>query len=97
MQDYPPQHQRFDDEKIPSHITYAYKEGATIARNDDFYAWSEAGTKKVDLLFLIASAPVSTISFPVSGSEAYVGTAVGIQLAMEELSKKFPSFFHEQK
>ena len=99
MQDHPPQHRRFDDpdipshKQIPAHITYAYKQGATIARNDQFYAWPEGGAKQVDLLFLIASAPVSTVSLPVSGSESYVGAAEGMERAVEALSKKFPSFF----
>ena len=103
VQDHPPEHHRFNDpdnpahKKIPSHITYAYKPGATIARNDDFYSWPETGTKQVDLLFLIASAPVSTMSVPVSGSQDYVGAAMVMKLAVEQLSKKFPSFFKEHK
>ena len=93
MQDHPPQHHRFDDpdipshKQIPAHITYAYKQGATIARNDQFYALPEGGTKQVDLLFLIVSAPVTTQALPVSGSESYVGAAVAMELAVEELSK----------
>ena len=93
MQDYPPQHQRFDDEKIPSHITYAYKKGATIAENDDFYPLPENQTRKVDVLFVIASAPVKTGSLPEGGSESYVGLAIAMELAMNELAQKFPSFF----
>ena len=103
----PPQHRRFGDSddpshkrRIPAHITYAYKPGATIVRNDDFYDWPEGGagaSRQVDLLFLVASAPVSTVSLPVGGSEAYVGAAVGMELAMEALAEKFPSFFKEQK
>ena len=93
MQDYPPQHQRFDDEKIPSHITYAYKKGATIAKNDDFYPLPKNQTRKVDVLFLIASAPVATGSLPEAGSESYVGLAIAMELAMNELSEKFPAFF----
>ena len=94
MQDYPPQHQRFDDEKIPSHITYAYKRGATIAKNDDFYVSPKNQTRKVDVLFVIASAPVKTGSLPEAGSESYVGLAIAMELAMNELSEKFPAFFH---
>ena len=93
MQDYPPQHQRFDDEKIPSHITYAYKKGATIARNDDFYPLPKNQTRKVDVLFVIASAPVKTGSLPEAGSESYVGLAIAMELAMNELAEKFPAFF----
>jgi len=93
MQDYPPQHQRFDDEKIPSHITYAYKKGATIARNDDFYPLPETQTRQVDVLFVIASAPVKTGSLPEAGSESYVGLAIAMELAMNELAEKFPAFF----
>ena len=93
MQDYPPQHQRFDDEKIPSHITYAYKKGATIAKNDDFYPLPKNQTRQVDVLFVIASAPVKTGSLPEAGSESYVGLAVAMELAMDELAEKFPSFF----
>ena len=93
MQDYPPQHQRFDDEKIPSHITYAYKRGATIAKNDDFYPLPKNQTRKVDVLFVIASAPVKTGSLPEAGSESYVGLAIAMELAMNELAQKFPEFF----
>ena len=102
MQDYPPQHQRFDDEKIPSHITYAYKKGATIAKNDDFYPLPnnhnfyplpENQTRTIDVLFVIASAPVKTGSLPEAGSESYVGLAIAMELAMNELSEKFPAFF----
>ena len=93
MQDYPPQHQRFDDEKIPSHITYAYKRGATIAKNDDFYPLPENHTRQVDVLFVIASAPVKTGSLPEAGSESYVGLAIAMELAMNELAEKFPAFF----
>merc|ERR1719174_1167648 len=52
FEDHPPDHHRFEDERIPSHVTYAYKQGATIARNDDFYTMSDGGTKKLDILFL---------------------------------------------
>ena len=97
VQDYPPQHQRFDDEKIPSHITYAYKKGATIAKNDDFYPLPKNQTRQVDVLFVIASAPVKTGSLPEAGSESYVGLAIAMELAMNELSDKFPAFFVEGK
>ncbi len=50
-------------------------------------------TKKVDLLFGIAGAPVATASLPEAGSESYVGLAIGMELAMNELAEKFPSFF----
>ena len=93
MQDYPPQHQRFDDEKIPSHITYAYKKGATIAKNDDFYPLPKNQTRQVDVLFVIASAPVKTGSLPEAGSESYVGLAIAMELAINELSERFPAFF----
>ena len=92
-QDYPPQHRRFRGKKIPAHITYAYKKGATIAKNDDFYALPNDQSKKVDVLFLIASAPVATGSLPEAGSESYVGLAIAMELAMNELSEKFPEFF----
>ena len=47
----------------------------------------------MDLLFLIASAPVGTLSMPEAGSESYVGLAVALELAMNELAEKFPIFF----
>ena len=95
MQDYPPQHQRFHGKKIPAHITYAYKKGATIAKNDDFYTLPNGQSKKIDVLFLIASAPVATGSMPDAGSESYVGLSIAMELAMNELSEKFPAFFGE--
>jgi hypothetical protein len=58
LQDKPPQHHRFEDNRIPAHITYAYKKGATIIRNDDFYEMPEGKNKTIDLLFLMANAPV---------------------------------------
>ena len=96
MQGQPPQHNRFNDpnisahKQIPAHITYAYKQGVNIARNDDFYAFPNDTTKNktIDLLFLIASAPVSTVSLPVAGSEAYMGTAKGMELATQALSNE---------
>ena len=96
MQEYPPQHRRFDGKKIPAHITYAYKKGATIAKNDDFYTLPNGPSKKVDVLFLMASAPVATGSLPDAGSESYVGLAIAMELAMNELSEKFPAFFGEK-
>merc|ERR1712032_1184047 len=96
MGDHPPQHSHFKDKKIPAHITYAYKKGATIAANNDFYELPEGEPKKIDLLFLMASAPVKTGSLPEAGSESYVGLAIAMELAMIELSKKFPSFFVEE-
>ena len=93
MQDYPPQHQRFHGKKIPAHITYAYKKGATIAKNDDFYTLPNGQSKKVDILFVIASAPVATGSLPDAGSESYAGLAIAMELAMDELSERFPAFF----
>ena len=50
-------------------------------------------TRKVDVLFLIASAPVKTGSLPEAGSESYVGLAIAMELAMNELSERFPAFF----
>ena len=93
-QGHPPTHRRFDDKKIPRHITYAYKSGVTIARNDDFYEFQQPDQKKtIDVLFVMASAPVKTGSLPEAGSEPYMGAAIGMQLATEALSEKFPSFF----
>ena len=93
IQGQPPQHHHFQDERIPAHVTYAYKKGATIAKNDDFYVLPEGKTKKADILFLIASAPVPTAALPESGSASYVGLAITMELAMNKLSEKFPSFF----
>merc|ERR1712151_1060256 len=83
----PPVHQRLDNEQIPSHITYAYKKGAKIMRNDDFYPFPESGTKEVDLLFIIANAPVKTGSMANAGSESYVGLASAMELTVYELSE----------
>ena len=52
----------------------------------------EGQTKTVDLLFVIAGAPVATASLPEAGSESYVGLAIAMELAMNELAEKFPSF-----
>ena len=54
-----------------------------------------SGSKQVDLLFVIANAPVSTVSLPNSGSESYVGLATAMELAMYELFKIYPAFFEE--
>ena len=66
-------------------------------RNDDFYPQPPAGSKEVDLLFVIANAPVKTASLPNAGSESYVGLAGAMELAMYELFKIFPTFFVEGK
>ena len=97
VQGYSPQHHRFNASGVPGHITYAYKKSATIAENNDFYPLPQNQTRKVDVLFLIASAPVKTGSLPEAGSEAYVGLAIAMELAMNELSEKFPAFFGEGK
>ena len=93
MQGAPPQHHRFDDPKIPSHITYAYQEAAVIVDNDAFYTLPKGKSKTIDVLFLMANAPVKTASLPVAGSESYIGMAVAMEFAVEALSKKFPDFF----
>ena len=62
-------------------------------RNDDFYEMPEGKSKTVDLLFLMANAPVSTQSLPESGSEQYVGLAKAMELATKKLSERFPAFF----
>ena len=97
VQGEPPQHHRFDDPKIPAHITYAFQEAAVIAKNDAFYTMPKGNqTNTIDLLFVIANAPVKTVSLPVGGSESYVGTAVAMENVMKELSVKFPGFFAEE-
>ena len=96
MQGHPPQQHHFKDQTIPAHITFAYKERVRIARNDDFYQLPNGTTKTVDLLFLIASAPVPTAALPEGGSESYAGLSIGMQLAMEELSDTFPRFFGQE-
>ena len=93
VQGHPPQQRHFNDKRIPSHITFAHKERVQIARNDDFYQLPNGTNKTVDLLFLIASAPVPTAALPEGGSESYAGLSIGMQLAMEELSDTFPRFF----
>ena len=93
VQENPPQHHRFKDPRIPRHVTYAYAKSATIVKNDNFYSMQEGKTKNIDLLFLMANAPVSTQSLPESGSESFVGLTKAMELAMEELSRKFPEYF----
>lgn len=95
MQEHPPQHHRFKDKRIPAHVTYAYKQGATIAKNDDFYTLPETGPKQVDILFLIANAPVKTGALPDAGSEPYAGLANAMEIATRELYETFPAFFVE--
>ena len=56
----------------------------------------EGKSKEIDLLFVIASAPVGTVSMPESGSEPYIGLANVMELAMNELSDNFPAFFAEE-
>lgn len=53
-------------------------------------------TKKVNLLFVMANAPVETVSLPVSGSEAFAGLAANMELAMYELFQNFPAFFEQE-
>ena len=95
-QGHPPQQRHFRNKKIPAHITFAHKDGVRIAKNDDFYHLQNGTTKTVDLLFLIASAPVPTGALPEAGSESYAGLAIAMQLAMKEMSKKSPSFFGKE-
>ena len=90
IQGHPPQHHRFNDTRIPAHITYAYKKNVTIIKNDDFYQLPGDKTYTIDLLFLMSNAPVSTASFPEAGSQSYVGLANSMELAMDELSTIFP-------
>ena len=73
-------------------MTWAYKQNATIAENKRFYTLTEGGTKTLDLLFLIANAPVATLSLPEAGSQSYVGMALDMELAMESLLDMFPGF-----
>ena len=64
-------------------------------RNDEFYEMPEGANKTIDLLFLMANAPVSTLSLPGAGSAPYVGLATAMKLATDELSRRFPGFFGE--
>ena len=93
----PPQHHRFKNMKIPRHVTYAYKENVSIIENDAFYTIPKDGPKTIDLLFVMANAPVKTLGLAAAGGECYVGTTVSMRLAMEELSNKFPSFFPQEE
>ena len=97
MQGAPPQHHRFKDPTIPRHITFAYKENATIIDNDAFYTIPKDSSRTIDLLFVMANAPVKTASLVAGGAESYVGIAVAMELAMEELSRRFPSFFPQEE
>ena len=81
----------FDNKRIPEHVTYAHMKHATIVENKDFYTLPESQKKrKVGILFLIANAPVSTGSLPEHGSLSNAGLALAMELAMNELSEKFP-------
>merc|ERR1712048_891845 len=64
--------------------------------DDEFYTLPEdkVGKEKVDILFLIANAPVETASMPETGSQKYTGLATDMNLAMDALLKKFPTFFY---
>lgn len=96
FEEFPPRQNRFPEAEIPDHVTYAYQEGATIVPNDEFYTLPEdkVGKEKVDILFLIANAPVETASMPETGSQKYTGLATDMKLAMDALLKKFPTYFH---
>ena len=99
MQENPPQQHRFSEPTIPAHVTYAFKKGATIVENKQFYRLPKgfkSQIQKVDILFLIANAPVATASLPERGSQSYVGLATEMELAMQTLVEKFPIFFGEQ-
>ena len=91
-QGYPPQQHRFPNPKIPNHVTWAYKRNVTIAENKQFYTLSDGGSKNIDVLFLMANAPVATLSMPEAGSQAYAGMARDMELAMGSLLGMFPSF-----
>ena len=91
-QGYPPEQHRFPNPKIPNHVTWAYKRNATIAENKRFYTLPEGRTKNIDLLFLMANAPVATLSMPEAGSQSYVGMAMDMELAVEALLDMFPRF-----
>ena len=93
----PPQHHRFKNMKIPRQVTYAYKENVSIIENDAFYTIPKDGSKTIDLLFVMANAPVKTASLPSAGAESYVGTTLAMKLVMEELSTNFSSFFPQQE
>ena len=69
----PPQHHRFNNTEIPRHVTYAYKTNVPIIENDEFYTIPEEGSKTIDLLFVMANAPVKTASLPSDGVQSCVG------------------------
>ena len=73
-------------------MTWAYKRNATIAENKRFYTLPGGRTKTIDVMFLMANAPVATLSMPETGSQSYVGMAVDMELAMESLLDMFPGF-----
>ena len=92
VQGYPPQQHRFPNPKIPNHVTWAYKRNATISENKQFYTLPEGRTKNIDLLFLMANAPVATLSMPETGSQSYAGMARDMELAVGSLLDMFPHF-----
>ena len=47
----------------------------------------------MDLLFVMANAPVGLMPMPVDGSQAYVGLARIMEHAINELHETFPDFF----
>ena len=73
-------------------MTWAYKRNATIAENNQFYTLPEGGSKNIDVLFLIANAPVATLSMPEAGSQSYAGMARDMELAVGSLLDMFPHF-----
>ena len=92
------QRHRFNDSHIPAHVTWAHIHDARIVRNDEFYEMPRGANKTIDLLLLMANAPVPTLLLrllPGSGSEAYTGPANAMKLATEELVIRFPGFFGE--
>ena len=90
MQEGPPKQRHFRDKRIPRHVTYAHMKGATIAENKDFYTLPGNKPRTVGILFLIANAPVKTASVREHGSLSNAGLALAMELAMNELSEKFP-------
>merc|ERR1712032_842501 len=84
---------RFDDDYVPKHITYAYKKSAKIIRNDEFYVLKEGQDSEIDVLFLILNAPLATFAHAHEGSLGHAGAAAGMEQAIKALQTKFPSFF----
>lgn len=85
----PVQHRANDD-----HVTYAYQAGVTVVDNDTFGVHAAAFTDKaVDVLWVMLNAPVSTGSFDVKGSEAFIGNAVTMHAAVTALRPQFELFF----